>query len=157
MHQALSIEPIRRPRTKFARVYQSRRYALRRGARDQAGMTLLEMMIVLAILALVMGLLIGPVVIGALVDSRKKIAALTVDKYVNEAFPLWMNANPDRPCPEDLAALGRYMNQKSPEDPWHRPYRMLCGPNLPPEARGIAVISDGEDQRPNTQDDVRSW
>jgi hypothetical protein len=34
---------------------------------------------------------------------------------------------------------------------------MLCGQNLPPGARGIAVFSNGEDGKPNTSDDIKSW
>lgn len=120
-------------------------------------MTLLEMMIVLAILALVMGVVIGPAVINKFRDARKQVAAIAVDKYVSEAFPTWVHANPGKVCPENLAALAPYMNKKSLEDPWQHPYRMLCGANLPPEAQGFGVSSDGPDQQPNTEDDIRSW
>jgi Type II secretion system (T2SS), protein G len=178
MHQSLSIEPIRRARTKCPRVYQNARHAQRKraqagkpGPRNQAGSMPMEIMILLAIMELAIGLVLGPRVLGGFVGSKQKIAALAIDKYVHEAFPRWANANPDQVCPESLAALARYLsgksledaalarysNKKSLEDPWQRPYRMLCGANLPPEAEGFGVISDGPDQQPNTEDDIHSW
>jgi len=34
---------------------------------------------------------------------------------------------------------------------------MFCGPTLPPGAKGLAVMSAGEDQKENTSDDLKSW
>ncbi len=53
----------------------------------QRGMTLLEIMIVLAILALVMGLVVGPRVMKMFGESKVDIARMTVQKYANEAYP----------------------------------------------------------------------
>ena len=137
------------------RAARVRRLSLAR--RGQKGMTLLEIMIVLAILALIMGLVVGPRVMKLFSKSKEDITAATVKKYASEAFPLWSQANPDKACPTDIAALNEYMNNKENKDAWGQPYRMMCGANLPPGAQGIAIISNGPDQKENTADDIKSW
>lgn len=123
----------------------------------EAGMTLLEIMIVLAILALVMGLVVGPRVMKMFASSKGDIAGATVKKYAYEAYPSWAQAHPDKSCPEKLESLNEYMNNKDIKDPWGQEYKMFCGPNLPAGAKGLAVMSYGEDQKEGTGDDVKSW
>lgn len=126
-------------------------------AGSQRGMTLLEIMIVLAILALVMGLVVGPRVMKMFGESKVDIARATVKKYAFEAYPSWSAAHPDKACPEKLEDLNEYMNNKDIKDPWGGSYKMLCGPNLPPGAKGLAVASPGEDGKDGTTDDIKSW
>jgi general secretion pathway protein G len=131
---------------------------LRRIANAQRGMTLLEIMIVLAILALVMGLVVGPRVMRMFGKSKVDIAQLTVKKYAFEAFGEWSQAHPDKACPDKLEDLTQYMDNKDSKDPWGNPYQMFCGQNLPPGAKGgLAVKSMGEDGKDGTEDDVKSW
>lgn len=159
MHSSLTIVPIRRvPRS--APFWREHRRASPHHARRrhrQRGMTLLEIMIVLAILALIMGLVVGPRVMRLFVDSKQDIAKATVHKLAHEAYPMWIAANPGQSCPADLAALGPYMNQREQVDPWQQPYRLFCGANLPEGAQGVAIVSSGEDGKPNTSDDIKSW
>jgi prepilin-type N-terminal cleavage/methylation domain-containing protein len=127
-------------------------------ARGQRGMTLLEIMIVLAILALVMGLVVGPRVMRMFSKSKDDIAALTVKKYAYEAFGEWAQAHPDKQCPDKLEDLSQYMDSKDTKDPWGNPYKMFCGQNLPAGAKaGLAVMSSGPDGKDGTEDDVKSW
>jgi general secretion pathway protein G len=131
---------------------------LRRIANAQRGMTLLEIMIVLAILALVMGLVVGPRVMRMFGKSKVDIAQLTVKKYAFEAFGEWSQAHPDKACPDKLEDLTQYMDSKDVKDPWGNPYKMFCGQNLPAGAKGgLAVMSAGEDGKEGTEDDVKSW
>ncbi|HEY1553446.1 MAG TPA: prepilin-type N-terminal cleavage/methylation domain-containing protein [Kofleriaceae bacterium] len=125
-------------------------------AGNQRGMTLLEIMIVLAILALVMGLLIGPRVMRLFGESKVDIARLTVQKFVNEAYPMWTRNASDQ-CPKSLEDLSPYMDKKDTKDPWGNQYKMYCGQNLPAGAKGIAVSSPGEDGKDGTPDDIKSW
>jgi len=126
-------------------------------ARAHRGMTLLEIMIVLAILALVMGLLVGPKVMAAFGDSKKKTTTIKLNQYANEAYPQWSANHPDKQCPEKLMDLNEQMNSKDINDSWGRPIKMFCGPNLPPGVKGLGVMSAGEDGKEGTEDDLKSW
>ena len=126
-------------------------------SRAERGMTLLEIMIVLAILALVMGLLVGPKLMDLFGDAQVKLTRLKLTKYVNEAFPAWAMAHPQATCPDRLADLDDYMNEHDADDAWHHPIKLLCGASLPPGARRIAVVSAGPDGKEGTDDDLRSW
>ena len=123
----------------------------------QRGMTLLEIMIVLAILALVMGLVIGPRVMKMFGESKVKITEDKLKMYAYEAYPSWSAAHPDKGCPDKLTDLNEYMNGKDAKDPWNGQYKMLCGQQLPAGAKGLAVMSPGEDGKEGTEDDIKSW
>jgi general secretion pathway protein G len=124
--------------------------------RAQRGMTLLEIMIVLAILALVMGLVVGPRVMRLFGKSRNQVAKIAVDSLANSAYIEWANEHHGKPCPDKIDELVALSNDE-PNDPWGHPFKMLCGSNLPAGAKGIAIYSDGEDGKEGTKDDVKSW
>ena len=90
-------------------------------------------------------------------NSKEKIAKVTVEKYANEAFPQWSMQHPDKGCPDKIDDLNEYMNNRDTKDPWGNPYKLMCGQNLPPGARIIAVLSLGSDGREGTADDIKSW
>ena len=138
-------------------VLAARRQDLKKRRKNQKGMTLLEIMIVLAILALVMGLLVGPKVMKMFGESRVDTTKIKLKKYAFEAYPSWSAAHPDKGCPDKLADLNEYMNSEDSNDSWGKPLKMLCGSNLPPGAKGIAVISAGADNKEGTEDDLKSW
>jgi len=118
-------------------------------------MTMLEIMIVLAILALVMGLVIGPKVLAHYHDSERRIARLAVHQYADQDYPAWEVEHPGAQCPENLAAIS-----KSPDgdvDPWGTDYKMYCGTTAPRDDVAFGAASFGEDRREATTDDIRSW
>jgi prepilin-type N-terminal cleavage/methylation domain-containing protein len=135
----------------------SRNHLARFYARAHRGMTLLEIMIVLAILALVMGIIVGPRVIRSFVEARHKTTRLKLNMVAFQAYPAWSAAHPEKDCPDALADLDPYMNNDDMDDEWGTPMTMLCGASLPPGARGIAVTSAGEDHKAGTADDLHSW
>lgn len=136
----------------------SRLLRVRAPARAQRGMTLLEIMIVLAILALVMGLLVGPKVMKMFAGSKVDITKLKLKKYAYEAYPSWAASHPDKQCPDKIADLNEYMNdEKDSTDAWQHPIKMMCGASLPAGAKGLAVMSIGEDGKEGTEDDLKSW
>ncbi|HTL35573.1 MAG TPA: prepilin-type N-terminal cleavage/methylation domain-containing protein [Kofleriaceae bacterium] len=124
----------------------------------QRGMTLLEIMIVLAILALVMGLIVGPRVMKMFAESKEDIAKIAAHKFADEAFPQWSRSHPDKGCPDKIDDLTEYMNSNNKNDPWGTEWKLLCPPNLPAGVRtGIAIVSAGPDKKEGTSDDIKSW
>lgn len=90
-------------------------------------------------------------------NSPSDLARLEAQKLAFEAFPQWAMAHPDKACPERLEDLLEYVSARDTQDPWGKPFRMLCGASLPPGAKGIAILSDGQDGKPDTADDIKSW
>ena len=70
---------------------------------------------------------------------------------------MWSVDHPDKECPDGLADLNEHIDSRDTNDPWGRPYQMMCGANLPAGAKGLAVISVGEDGTAGTADDIKSW
>jgi prepilin-type N-terminal cleavage/methylation domain-containing protein len=125
--------------------------------RAHRGMTLLEIMIVLAILALVMGLVVGPRVMKAFSKSKNDIAGLATKKFATEAYPLWQTNHAGKQCPDKIDDLFDWADSKDGKDPWGTPYTMTCGGDAPAAAKGFGVVSAGEDMKPGTPDDIKSW
>jgi hypothetical protein len=71
-------------------------------------------------------------------NSPSDLARIEAKKLAFEAFPQWAVAHPDKACPERLEDLLEYLPSKDSQDPWGKPFRMLCGAGLPPGAKGIA-------------------
>lgn len=127
-----------------------------RALRAEAGMTLIEIMIVLAILALIMGFLVGPRVMSAFGQAKEKTAKMEVKDLAYNAFPRWQADHEDAACPASLDDLKKYTNKAKLKDPWGSAYEMRCGDGAP-EGQDFGVLSPGKDKRPGTDDDVRSW
>ena len=105
-------------------------------------------MIVLAILALVMGLRRRP---ARHEDVRRVEGRDREDdgprSTRSRRTRQWSRSTPTRRCPDKLEDLNEYMNNKDIKDPWGDPYKMMCGQNLPPGAKGIAVMSPARTAR----------
>jgi prepilin-type N-terminal cleavage/methylation domain-containing protein len=125
-----------------------------RAANRQAGVTLIEIMIVLAILALIMGFLVGPRVLNSFREARIRTANMMAQDYVS-AYTQWVMNNDDT-CPNSLEELRRYRNRKDDRDPWGSTFEMRCGDNAP-EGVEFGVLSPGPDKKTGTDDDIRSW
>ena len=131
---------------------------LARRRRGRRGMTLLEIMIVLAILALVMGLVVGPRVMRMFASSKVDIAKATAKKYAYEAYGQWAQAHPSKACPEKMEDLSEFMNSSDSKDPWGEPYKMYCGSSAPAGVKGgVGIQSNGPDMKEGNEDDIKSW
>ena len=83
-------------------------------------------------------------------------AEIGVKKLAYEGYPMWAAAHPDKQCPDKIEDLDEYVDGGH-VDPWGNPYVMMCGANLPPGAKGLAIQSAGPDGKLGTDDDVKSW
>ena len=140
-------------------------YALRR--RDQRGFTLIEMMVVLAIIG-VLAALIVPNVLGR-ADEARVTAARTDVANLSQALKLYKLDNLQYPTGEQgLAALvskptqdpvpnaWRNYVEKLPQDPWGRPYQYL-NPGVHGEVDVLSLGADGQPGGDGFNADVGSW
>jgi len=125
-------------------------------ARGQRGFTIMEVLIVLAIIALIMGVLVGPKLFKA-GDEAQARNAHTVAVQFTTAYARWSLDNQSS-CPESLDKLLEYMTNKDDlKDPWGNDFVMVCGEHAPSEAEGFGVLSKGKDGKQGTEDDIKSW
>jgi hypothetical protein len=139
------VAPCGRPRPALDR-YRTGRY-------DRAMKISTAVVVVVAVIASVACITCD----GKRTRSRDEVTKLKLGLYAKEAFPEWSAAHPDKACPDSLADLSEYMNNSDTNDAWGHPLKMFCGPNLPPGAKGLAVMSSGEDGKEGTEDDLKSW
>ncbi len=112
----------------------------------QAGMTLMEIMVVLLIISLVMGAL-GFGVFQYLKDAKKKTAQMMVDG-VAQQMSLELGENPNKNPEEILEDLVGDKKISSDRDPWGTKLRVET------EGEDVCVVSAGPDKRFDTHDDI---
>jgi general secretion pathway protein G len=134
----------------------------RRGARRpsqgprvdrQAGVTLLEIMIVLAIIAMIAGG-VGVAVFKQFQKAKISTAKLRV-KSARDAVTQYMIETPS--CPKSMEELvsGKFLDKNNAKDPWGTNISMKCpGTN---DTDGADVSSAGPDKQEGTGDDIKSW
>jgi general secretion pathway protein G len=124
----------------------------RRPVARQAGFTLLEVMIVLAIIGLIAGS-IGVTVFKQFQKAQVKTAKLNV-KEINDAITQYMIEN-NSECPKGMDDLAAKNNiRKAFKDPWGKDFIIKCPGASDPT--GADVSSSGPDKQEGTADDVKS-
>ena len=117
------------------------------------GMTLIEIMVVVAIL----GMLMSAVGVHAYAQLKKAKVLNTkqIIKNVQQALVQFQVANADA-CPKSLDVLyqEKYLTAEA-VDSWGQPLLFTC----PGEHNkdGADIVSKGEDKQEGTPDDVKSW
>jgi general secretion pathway protein G len=116
--------------------------------RPDGGLTLLEMMIVLALIGLIAGT-IGTQIYKRYREAQIRTAKLQARELVKEAQLAMID---DGACPtlENLAA-----RSKATRDPWGTTYTLVC-PSAH-EGDPVDVTSPGPDKQSGTADDINSW
>lgn len=127
-----------------------------RARRGQRGMTLIEIVLVLAILGVVMGILFFPRLRAMFSESKESATKILVDKFAFQAYTQW-NVETGDQCPNSLDDIAKYISKKNAKDPYRTPMQMVCGPDAPEDAQGFGVISAGPDKKHGTEDDIKSW
>jgi general secretion pathway protein G len=125
----------------------------RRARRRQAGFTLLEIMIVLAIIAMIAG---G---VGVAVFSKFKKAQISTAKMrvkaARDAVTQYMIETPSCPKGIDELVSGKFLDKNNAKDPWGGAITLKCpGAN---DTEGADVSSPGPDKQDGTADDIKSW
>jgi general secretion pathway protein G len=126
----------------------------RRDRNQQSGMTLLEIMIVIALIGLVMG------AIGVGLNAQFKKAQIRTARVATvkaeQAIGQYMMENHGN-CPATLDDVVRNLNltRQQTRDPWGRDYTFKCPGTVNPD--GIDVVSAGPDRQEGTTDDIKSW
>lgn len=123
----------------------------------QSGITLLEIMIVLAIIGLVMGVLVGPKVYRSFNEARVKTTFIMLKQF-ESGYTRWVADN-EGDCPEKLEDLFKYMDtsKRDLKDSWGSQFMMKCGEGGAPTDNHFGVISLGPDKKEGTDDDLHSW
>lgn len=132
----------------------------------RAGFTLMEILIVLAILAVIIGLVL-PNLLGQQKQANIKAAKLQVSA-VEEALEFYAKDH-DGEFPQSLDGLlanpgsdqkwtGPYLKKgKVPADPWGNPIQYQYPGQHQTGGNGPDVWSMGPDKTSNTADDVTNW
>ena len=135
--------------------------------RRQRGFTLIELMVVLAIIG-VLAALIVPNVLGRADEARVTAArtdvgnlmqALKLYRLDNQRFPSaeqGLQALVTRPTVEPLPLNWKPYIEKLPRDPWGRPYQYM-NPGLQGEVDVLSLGADGQPGGEGFNADIGSW
>jgi len=136
-------------------------------AKKQRGFTLIELMVVLAIIGILAALVV-PSVLGRADDARVTAArtdvgnltqALKLYKLDNQRFPTaeqGLQAVVVRPSAEPVPTNWKSYLDKLPADPWGRPYQYL-NPGLKGEIDVMSWGADGQSGGEGVNADIGSW
>ncbi len=141
------------------RSLQSRRRFVA-GSASERGMTLVEIMVVLAIIGLVVGV-VGVQIFGRLQEAQVKTAQ-TQMKQINEALDLYRLSQRSYPTTaEGLAALvtphgnAQPFMSRIPKDPWDNDYVYISPGSH--NQNGVDIMSYGPDGVQGGGDDIGNW
>lgn len=115
----------------------------------ERGVTLIEILIVLAIVGLIAGG-VAIVAIPRLEESRVKQAKIDTGE-IHRIAEAWrgLNASADCPTVERLKTERQIAAQSNIIDPWGSPYKIVCTED------DLVVSSAGPDKKEGTKDDIR--
>ena len=160
------MSPTTRPETKL----RDRLGRARTVAAVQAGFTLIEMLVVLAIIGLLVGL-VAPRVFGQLAEAKVRTAHIQIESFKNALDLFYLDAGRYPTTQEGLQALnnrpanlqnwgGPYVKGTNvPRDPWNNPYNYRApGQNGRPfDITSNGPGSKGGDAEAGGPNQIASW
>jgi general secretion pathway protein G len=137
----------------FSRIVAVLRRRSLQSGQDQLGMTLIEIMVVVAIIGLMMGG-VGVYAYGQYKKAQLKRARADILnlKPILQQYGLDHQGE----CPKDLNVLHEEkLIEKEPKDPWGQSFTFKCPGEHDTELGDI--VSKGPDKKEGTEDDINSW
>lgn len=145
---------------------EPKRRLTKTGRRSQAGFTLPELLVVLAILSL-LAALVAPVLFDKLKPAKRTVARSQIELFMSALDSFALDTGRVPTTGEGLAALreapagmrnwkGPYLKKEIPLDPWGTPYQYRS----PGRNGGYEIVSygaDGKEGGEGEDRDVRSW
>jgi len=136
------------------KMWQDARRQERRRRRDRSsGFTMLEIMIVIAIIA-ALGAGVGVVVFQNFKRAQVKIAHQRVTEVMQGVTQFMIDNNTCPRSMEDLIAQ-KYVTKQGAKDPWGKDFVLRCPGQKDPESADVS--SAGPDKTDGTADDITSW
>lgn len=132
--------------TAAARARKTARRLRRMLSKARAGLTLIEIMIVIAIIAM-----IGGGVTFAFQQQRKaqRSQALNDARQMRSVAQQYYTEHRDScPTPQALIAAGEMDTRTKTTDPWSKPFTIVCN------GEELDVVSNGPDGQQGTADDI---
>jgi general secretion pathway protein G len=120
--------------------------------RKDAGMTMLEIMIVLALIGLVMSA-VGVGVFAQFKKGQRKVAQAMVNDVASKIVQFMADNNSECPKSLDDLVAQKYLPKKQ-KDPWNRDLIIRCPGTV--NTDGVDVVSFGPDGQEGTADDVKA-
>lgn len=124
----------------------------RTSRRRDAGMTMLEIMIVLALIGLVMSA-VGVGVFAQFKKGQRKVAQAQVNDIAAKIVQFMADNTNECPKGMDDLVAQKYLPKKQ-KDPWNRDLVIRCPGTV--NTDGVDVISFGPDGQEGTADDVKA-
>lgn len=145
--------------------HRSSKRRRRRARREEAGFTLVEMLVVITIIGMIMAL-VGPRVLNYLSESKAKAAKIQIESFSSALDLFFLDLGRYPTSNEGLAALARSTNQAGwngpylrggvvPSDPWGHIY-VYRSPGASAPYEIISLGSDGQEGGSGTAADIVS-
>ncbi len=120
--------------------------------RKDSGMTMLEIMIVLALIGLIMSA-VGVGVFAQFKKGQRKVAQAQANDVAAKIVQFMADNNSECPKGLDDLVAQKYLPKKQ-KDPWNRDLIIRCPGTL--NTDGVDVVSLGPDGQEGTADDVKA-
>lgn len=133
---------------------------VREALRGKDGFTLIEIMIVVSIIALLMGVLVGPQIFKARKQANVNAAKMQIPRF-SLSLETYKEAHDHYPTTDEgLQALvdDKLLKEKDIKDPWGNPFQYRCPSDHEDSEYDIwSYGADGKEGGDGFSADIKSW